>query len=96
MNSGARDRPVSAQTFTGRSTSKFEHNFFSNAQIDISINWCVESGYMKVHKHHCRLALTILVHFSVITMQSDKGLMRRAARPPKEADSPPQEAESPS
>ena len=33
-----------AQTFTGRSTSECLNFFFSNAQIEISINWCMERG----------------------------------------------------
>ena len=32
----------------------FEFILFSNAQIEISINWCMERGHMNLHRHHCR------------------------------------------
>ena len=69
---GARDRPVSAQTFMGRSTSKcLNKTKKSNAPIEISINWCMERGHMNLHRHHCRL-MQFCFFSPVIVMQSEK------------------------
>ena len=75
----------------------FEQNFCSNAQIEISINWCMNDErvdiIMNVHKNIIDIvAQRRFWVFSVITMQRQvkKGLVRRAAGcyvPPQEADS---------
>ena len=91
---GARDRLVSAQTFTGGSTSKCLNKKKSNAQIEISINWCkhglMEKGHepMSLHRHHCRF-LQLLVYSPVlIMMQSEKNPHEGDPRAPLEWDLP--------
>ena len=48
--------------FSGYTTRRaFRHPILSDTDtdsdtlIEISINWCMESGHMNVHKHHCCL-----------------------------------------
>ena len=53
---GAWDRPV---TLAHRLSRVARHRsvwtfISSNAQIEISINWCMERGHMNLHRHHCR------------------------------------------
>ena len=46
----------------------FEFILFSNAQIEISINWCMERGHMNLHthRHHCRF-----LHFGFSSVNRD-------------------------
>ena len=59
---GAREDPVGAQKFHGSlDIEMFEKILFSNAQIEISINWCMmERGSRthdepSIHRHHLSL-----------------------------------------
>ena len=38
----------------------FEFILFSNAQIEISINWCMERGHMNLHRH-CRFFAVLVL-----------------------------------
>ena len=49
-------------------------------EIEISINWCMESGHMKVHEHYYKWLKTILVLFAVIMMQRKRGVCMSASR----------------
>ena len=58
-------RPIVSAAVHGKTRSRtdfhgsldiemFKFIYFSNAQIEISINWCMERGHVYLHRHHRR------------------------------------------
>ena len=76
VSAAVHGRPVGAQTFMGRSTSKCLNLFYfpTHRSIQFSINWCMERGHMYLHSLDIIVAFCNFGSFFCIkiVMQSEK------------------------